>query len=275
MKNALLPLGLAAIFCFSACKERPFEIPNLSVGKRRVLVEEATGVRCAQCPDGAKTLTSLQGTFAAEGRELIVVSIHAAGNFSVPYSNSLHDFRNPDAQALVGVIGPLEGFPSSAINRRLLPNELFAFITPASRWEGVIRSDFGQDYGVDMFVANSFNPTTRQLFIKVDILPDQLLTGDNRLTVLITQDSIVDMQLDKNVMNTNYVHRHVLRDVVTAIDGDVITEPIAPGTVISKSFNVPLLPAWEAKHCSVVAFIHRGGNPNKEVLQAAESHVIQ
>lgn len=275
MKKALLPLGLAVVFCFSACKERPFEIPDLSVGNRRVLVEEATGVRCAQCPDGAKTLTSLQGSFAAEGRELIVVSVHAGGNFSVPYSNSLYDFRSADAAALAGIIGTLEGYPSSAINRRLLANEITPFITPAARWEGIIRSDFAKDYGLDLFVANTYNPDTRQLSIKVDLLPDQQIKGDSRLTLLITQDSIVDLQLDKNVLVPNYLHRHVLRDVVTAIDGDVISEPISPGSLISRSYVLTLDPKWEAKHCSVVAFIHRGGTPDREVLQAAERHVIE
>ena len=35
------------------------------------------------------------------------------------------------------------------------------------------------------------------------------------------------------------------------------------------------LPAdWEAKHCSVVAFVHHGVTPDKEVLQVEEVHVI-
>lgn len=273
MKKSLLPLGLAVMVCLSACKERPIEIPDLSVGKRRVLVEEATGVRCAQCPDGAKTLTSLQGTFAAEGRELIMVSIHAGGNFSVPYSTSVDDFRSSDATALANIIGTLEGYPASAINRRLLANEITPFITPAARWEGVIRSDFAKDYGLDLFVANTYNPETRQLSIKVDLLPDQQIKGDNRLTVVITQDSIVDVQLDKNVIVQNYLHRHVLRDVVTPIDGDVISESINPGSLISRTYVVTLDPKWVAKHCSVVAYVHRGGNPDREVFQAAEQHV--
>ncbi len=275
MKNIFLLLSAVVLFLVSACEERAIEIPDLSVGKRRVLVEEATGVACSQCPDGAKTLTSLQSTFDAEGRELIVVSIHAAGNFSMPYPANLYDFRSADAQALAANIGVLEGFPSSSIDRRLLPNETSTFITPLTRWEGIIRTDFAKDFGLDLFVVNEFNSASRELTINVDILPDQTLTGENRLTVLITQDSIVDLQNDKGVFNYNYLHRHVLRDVVTKAEGDVILEQLVSGIVVRKSFKIPLKAEWDEKHCSVVAFVHHGGNPDKEVLQAAEKHVVE
>jgi hypothetical protein len=40
MKKIAFLAGFAGLFLFSACEERPIEIPDLSVGKRRVLVEE-------------------------------------------------------------------------------------------------------------------------------------------------------------------------------------------------------------------------------------------
>jgi hypothetical protein len=274
--KVLATAGFAALLLFSACKEKPIEIPVLSGGTRRVVAEEATGVRCPQCPDGTRTLTSLQQTFKAEGRELIVISIHAAQNFSVPWSSSQYDFRSPDAQALVGTIGPLEGFPSSAIDRRLLANETSTFVNPHTRWEGVIREDFAKDYGLEVAIDNNYNPATRQLgiYLDLDVYGSKTLTGENYLTVLITQDSIVDVQDDKGVLNPNYVHRHILRDVVSNAGGDLILETLSPGVSVRKDFAVTLPVGWDEKHCSVVAFVHHGGNPDKEILQAAEAHVI-
>lgn len=275
MKKIFLLPAFASLLLWSACKEKPVEIPFLGVGTRRVLAEEVTGVACSNCPDGARTLVSLQNTFKSEGRELIVVSIHAAGNFSKPYPNNLYDFRTSDGQALVNYIGALEGFPSAAIDRLLLPNETSTFINPHTRWEGVIRSEFGKDYGLEILLSNQFDPASRQLNIQADLVPDQTLSGDNRLSVLITQDSIVDLQNDNNVFNPNYIHRHVLRDVVTSAEGDAIAEPLVKGSIIHKNFSVALPVGWDERHCSVVAFVHRGGNPDKEVLQAAERHVIE
>lgn len=267
---------LATALLFSACKEKPLEIGGLSGGIRRVVAEEVTGVRCPQCPDGTRTLTSLQQSFKSEGRELIVISIHASGNFAVPWSSSQHDFRSPDAQAMVSSIGPLEGFPCSGIDRRLLPNETSIFTYPHTRWEGVIRKDFGFEYGLEVYVDNEYDPATRKLDIDVDldVYGDQTLSGENFLTVVITQDSIVDPQDDKGVLNPNYLHRHVLRDVVTNPGGDLIAETLSPGVTLRKTYSVTLPAAWKEKHCSVVAYVHRGGNPDKEIMQAAEEHVV-
>lgn len=261
----------------AACQEKEIDIPGLSGGIRRVVAEEVTGVRCPQCPDGTRTLSSLQQSFKAEGRELIVISIHAAGNFSVPFSNSNFDFRSPDAQALANTIGQLEGFPSSAINRRLLQNETSTFVNPHTRWEGVIREEFAKDFGLEVVIANEFDASSRQLDIDVDMsaFAESIVSAQKYLTVMITQDSIVDRQDDKGVINPNYIHRHILRDVVSSASGDLIAEPLTLGTVVRKSFSVSLPVGWDEHHCSVVAIVHHGSSPNKEILQAAEKHVIE
>lgn len=277
MKKVLFLLASAAVLLSLSCEERPIEIPNLSSGIRRVLVEEATGVGCSQCPDGARTLTNLQATFKAEGRQLIVVSLHAAGPFSVPYPASQYDFRSADAQALANFIGGLEGFPSSSINRTLLTNENFIFINPHTRWEGVIRAEFAQDFGLEVLIDNEFNPASRELKINVDVdaLPGINLKGDPYLTVLISQDSIVDLQNDSDVFYPNYVHRHVMRDVVSNTGGDLISEALPAGASVRRSYSVTLPATWDEHHCSVVAFVHYGGIPDKEVLQAAERYIIE
>jgi hypothetical protein len=277
MKKTLFFSILFFASLFFSCDERPIEIPDLSGGIRRVLVEEATGVACSQCPDGARTLTNLQSTFKAEGRQLIVVSVHAAGPFSVPYPASQYDFRSADAQALANFIGQLEGFPSSAVNRELLPNEISTFINPHTRWEGVIRGEFSEDYGLEVLIDNEYNVASRELKINVDVdaLPGVLVEGNPFLTVLITQDSIVDLQNDSDVFVPGYVHRHVLRDVVSNAVGDPLTEPLTEGSTIRRTYSVVLPANWDEHHCSVVAFVHYGGTPSKEVLQAAEKYIIE
>ena len=276
MKNILFSLCSLALLLVSACKEQPVLIPDpsLNISGRTVLVEEVTGVRCQNCPIGSQTLVALQQQYGAE--KLVVVSIHAAGNFSVPYASSKEEFRSAETQALADYVGPLEGFPTASVNRRLLPNETSIFITPHTRWGGEVAQDLQVDASMAITIGNTYNEATRALNINVGILPDQLInSSDLRLTVLITQDSIMDPQLNGSTLIPNYVHRHVVRDVVSAPTGDPITEKFAPGQLISKSFNVVLPDNWEAKHCSVVAFVHHGGNSDKEVLQASEKHVIE
>ncbi len=273
MKNALFFLFPAALLFLAACKEQPILIPDpsLNVTGRTVLVEEVTGVRCQNCPMGSQTLVALQQQNGAD--KLVVASIHAAGNFSIPYSNQ-EDFRSPEIQELANYIGPLEGFPTASIDRRLLTNETSIFITPSTRWGGEIAQDLQQDPSLAISLENTFDPASRALNIKIGILPDQELTGEHRLTILITQDSIVSQQLNGATLNPNYIHRHVVRDVVTAPSGDIIVEALEAGQLVNKTYNVSLPATWEAKHCSVIAFVHRG-DVDKEVLQVVEKHVIE
>lgn len=281
MKNIFLFLAFAGLSAAFSCKEKPILIPDLSDGggggggadvPRRALVEELTGVRCPNCPDGTAALVGLGATL---GDELIVVSIHAAPGYDKPYTGeSKYDFRTADGTAMANYLGNASFFPTATVNRRLLPNGTSLYL-PRASWASAISSDLDKDATVDLRINPVFNAANRSLSITVDVKPLENLSGDHLLTVLITQDSIVDYQkvdLDKI---PDYTHRHVLRDVVSSPTGDVIAEPMTAGSTITKTFNLTLPADWDEKHCSIVAFVHRGGDPDKEVIQAAEAHVVK
>lgn len=265
---------LAALFLLG-CEEKPIVIPDLQAGNRRVLVEELTGVRCQNCPDGSRELLALQETYGKEN--LIIVSIHAAGSFSVPYTSNppnQYDFRFEKGTELANFIGIAEGYPTASVNRQLLPGAMSLF-SPRSAWPGMAADEFNQDFGLDLFMNTSYNETSRQLDVSLNIAPAATLAGENRVTVLITQDSILDVQLDGTTKVPNYAHRHVLRHIMTKADGDAISEPLSAGALVNKTFSLTLDPSWDAKHCSVIAFVHHGGTPDKEVLQVVEKHLVE
>lgn len=277
MKKIFVPWPLALAFLVSmvACKEQPLEIPNLTVGKRHILVEELTGVRCQNCPDGTRELVNLQNQLGAEN--LVVVSIHAAGNYSDPYISdpaNQYDFRFPEAQALANYIGEAEGFPTATINRRLVEGNTSLFVFRTA-WAGLIAHELEKDYGLGLFLNDRYDPTTRQLDIALNIASDKDLPGENRLTVVITQDSIIDVQQDGAVRAPAYVHRHVLRQIVSAPTGDLIGEPLVASGLVRKTYSVRLSETWQAERCTVVAFVHHGGQPDKEVLQVTEAVVLK
>lgn len=273
MKKVSLLLYPLALLCFISCKEQPILIPDpsLNVTGRTALVEEVTGVRCPNCPVGTQTLVALQQQYGKD--RLVVVSIHAAGSFSVPYPSSKYDFRSPEIQELANFVGALEGFPTAAVNRRLPPNEVSAFLTGHTRWTGEVVQDLQQDPSIAVSLKNTFNPDTRSLQMEVELLPDQIIVGDHRLTVLIAQDSIVDPQVNGNTFILDYIHRHVVRDVVSAPSGDPILDPLETGVLIKKTYQVTLPLGFDAKHCSVIAYVHRNFGGDREVIQATEKYV--
>ncbi|HRI60367.1 MAG TPA: Omp28-related outer membrane protein, partial [Saprospiraceae bacterium] len=268
MKHKLFFPLLAAV-AISACKEVPITIPELSVGDRKVLAEELTGVRCPNCPDGTATLVSLSEQL---GDNLVVVSIHAAPGYDTPYPESHYDFRTADGTAMANFIGSAAFFPTAAINRRLVPPETEPYL-PRAIWSGIISEELDKPPVVGLFVNTEFDDLGRKLDIEVTIAPEATLYGEHRLTVLITQDSIVDYQKKGLEKIPDYTHRHVLRDVLTQPSGDVLEEALTSTSAITKKFSLTLPADWDEKHCSVVAFVHHGTSPDKEVLQVEEVHV--
>lgn len=280
MKNILIPVTLALGLLLQGCAE---ELIYISPGGgptdpvdpdslyRSVLVEELTGVKCPNCPEGTATLVGLGQVY---GEKLIVVSIHAAIGYDTPYPESKYDFRTPDGTEMANFIGSPIGFPSAAVNRRIIPPDNEAFI-PRTKWAGIIEEELAKTPQIDLRLETAFNAATRQLSVTADLLPVADLDGEHRLTVLITQDSIVDYQKVDLIKVSDYVHRHVFRDALTQATGDVITEPLVADAKITKTFSYTLPAAWNEKHCSVVAFVHHGTAPDKEVLQAAEEHVVK
>jgi len=277
MKKIVFTLLFAVLL--SGCEEKWVVItPSSNSGgnnpgeqKRVVLAEELTGVRCPNCPEGTAALVDLDNQY---GEQLVVVSIHAALGYDLPYNNSLYDFRTGKGTELANYIGSAIFFPTAAINRRIVSPETEPYL-PRQQWAGIIDEELNKPLTVGIDLTSTYNAGSRKLDINADITPVEDLSGEYRLTVLITQDSIVDVQKVELVTVPNYVHRHILRSIVTQATGDVISEPLLTDETVKKTFSITLPADWEAKHCSIVAFVHRGGNPNKEVLQAAEKHVIE
>jgi hypothetical protein len=270
MNQLKLLLGALAIILFwSSCEEEPIIIPELKVGERKVVVEELTGVRCPNCPDGTQELVALGNQF---GENLIVVGIHAAPGYDNPYPENLYDFRTTAGTEMANFIGQASFFPTASINRRLVPPETEVYLGRAA-WAGIISEELAEDPQIGVFIDPTFDPATRKLEVKVNLTPGEDLTGEHRITVLITQDSIVDYQKVGPVKQSDYIHRHVLRDVITQATGDVISDALTGGSLIQKLYSYTLPEEWDEHHCSVVAFVHHGTDPDKRILQADEKHL--
>lgn len=279
MKNRLFLLGFAVLTAAACCKEKEIVLapyvppsPSTAGGDRHVLVEELTGVRCTNCPDGARALLSLQASVGAE--KMIIISNHSAGSFSLPYNDSKYDFRSPAAQTVADFVGQAIGFPTAAISRSIPVGGTDPY-TSSAKWAGLVDKELAKPNVVNMTLSSTFDTASRKLNIETGVVPLVALSGEHRISVVITQDKIVDAQLDNGVKVKEYLHRHVLRGTVTSPIGDVIAQPFEAGKKITLKYSFTVPAAWEAKNCSVVAFVHHGGTPDKEVLQATEQHIIE
>ncbi|NUO00983.1 MAG: Omp28 family outer membrane lipoprotein [Saprospiraceae bacterium] len=274
MTKQLTLLACIAFLLFS-CEEIA---PRLNPGsgtnnpndqQRQVLIEEFTGVRCVNCPAGSDAIQTLKGIY---GEQLIAVSIHT-GFFAPPYPQSNEDFRTPEGASLLSYLGEPLGYPTSVINRKLFNGETDLQLGQ-SQWAGFIAEEFALAPQAQVLITKTYNPTTRALEAKVNLdILENIAENDVRISVMITQDQITDTQLTPSGVVDNYVHRHVLRDMMSAYDGDPVNGPLVAGDEVTRTFNYTLPQGWDADHCYIVAFLHHSGS-EKTVIQAQEVKVL-
>ena len=65
-----------------------------------------------------------------------------------------------------------------------------------------------------------------------------------------------------------------IKDMMTAFDGNLLSESLTQGAVIERDFNTILPEDYVAENCSIVAFVNLGGE-TKEVLQANKVKVVE
>ncbi len=243
--------------------------PDLTNQKRQVLIEEFTGVRCVNCPAGSAAIEDL---LAVYGPQLVAVSIHA-GEFAPPYSDSKYDFRTPEGDQLLSYLGEPFGYPTAVIDRRLFDGE-FDLQLGQSQWAGYILQELQDSPLVKIDIAKSFQTASRQLNVDVTVLAvEDIAVPDLRLSIMITESGIHDMQLTPAGKQADYEHKHVLRDMLTPYDGTPVATPIQAGQQRSFSFSTILPQEWDANKCEIIAFVSMAGD-RKDVLQAHKSPVV-
>ena len=118
--------------------------------------------------------------------------------------------------------------------------------------------------GVEVFSA--LDEESRRLDVKVDlftyVMPSE---GEHRLTVFLTQDSLVYAQAGGS---PSYVHNHVLRGVVNGVNGQEIA--LKNNVYADYSFAVEPQEKWNVGNMAAVVFIENADG----VQQAAQAKVL-
>lgn len=257
-----------------------------TVHTRGVLVEDYTGHKCPNCPQAAIAAEQLKQTY---GEKVVVVSVHA-GFFAVPTTPAgapagsfLNDYRTTagtayDSPTYFGISNV--GNPNGMINRKDYTPSTTTHVKAYGTWPTEVAALMALPAVADIHISNTYNSFTRNLSINVssEFVSDTLTSGSYKLIVMITQDSIVDWQVDGSVNNPDYVHHYMLRDNVNGTWGeDLVTGTITPNAPITKNYTYTLPASYlgtpcDENHCYVVAFIYN--TANYEVIQANEAKII-
>jgi len=231
-----------------------------------VLLEEFTGVRCINCPDGHEQINNILTTFP---NRCIALSLHS-DFLGVPYPGQ-PELRIEEAQDLEELLGPAAAKPMAAIDRILFSGES-SILQFLQQWSGRVSQQESTPVPVNINIENRIEDGG--LIAKVTLTYLQNINVENRITVVLSEDSIIAAQLTDTDVDSSYIHNHVVRDFLTRYNGNVLNYNLQPGRVIEKEYKLSGLPSgWKLKDLKVIVYVHEYGS-NMNVLQAAEQKVI-
>ena len=241
--------------------ETSFYVYSESLPRQMNLIEEYTSTLCKFCPLGHQLFEK----WAKSRNDLIIVANHNSGMGKTdPMITTESD--------LLAMAFPTSGMPSAAFNRFYNADEgavNFPVGYDSSYHEMLIDQTLNpfieQTNSIPTFAAvdlkADYNENTRQLNINVSgeaVAGFKTFVGEDAvLTVYLLEDSLVATQIcPDNSFDKEYVHNHVLRDVVSNnVFGDAMNW--TDETHYSNDFTVTLDGSWNVKNMDVVAFISR------------------
>ncbi|NLF42995.1 MAG: Omp28 family outer membrane lipoprotein [Bacteroidales bacterium] len=276
MKNHFyISFCLAAFMAFSlfSCDEieGPYKETNqtdtTTTGEvvKKVLLEEFTGHKCPNCPDGAASAHALKELY---GDKLVIVAIHSGYFATTTSPDFTYDFRTPEGEDLYSSFGVTTN-PIGMINRKEFSGKKLQTHTS---WSTYVSGEMDVEPVIGLKIENTYDADTRALSVKVTAKTVTALTENYKICVQITENGIVKPQQSSSGINQNYEHDHVLRQTLNTAWGEDIALSGASGTEAIKNYNITLNNDWVAENCSVVAYIYNSAN--FEVVQAEEISII-
>ena len=245
------------------------EIPVATTEAKNVVIEEFTGVRCPNCPQGHIAIVNIK---AANPNRVISVSLHPINSLGYAYPFSTQNFTSTKAQSLFDYIGQVGFEPVAAIDRILFSGQT-KILLDKSLWSNYVTQQLTQASPANITLNKNFNSSTNELTIIVEVHYTQAVIEANKLTVLLTESNMVSAQLDGAEIDTFYTHNDVMRDFISDTQGDAITPTREAGRVIRKVYKKILDSAWNPENMHIVAYLHEFANANI-VYQGREISVV-
>ena len=230
---------------------------------QRALIEKYTGVRCVNCPDGDARIAELLNDSKYD-HKLYAVAVHGCTSaFGTPING--FDPRCEDAITwMTDLMGADHSLPAAMVMRHTDDIFVPSSVRPASRVDAVLASPAS----VAIAVGSELMGQTYQ--ITVDI--EHLTTTNSALdiTVFLMEDSIIGPQQSTSGRIDEYVHNHVLRDVLTDVWGNTLPTDGKQGTTLRgvARYQMPDDCPYDVRHCKVVAFV--SDKATKRILNVAE-----
>lgn len=217
---------------------------------RRVLVEFSTGTWCGYCPCGDSIISHF---ILPQYPQTIVLAYHGGGGGD--------PFQTFNGSGILGQLGIGSGFPLAVFDRQSGAGLDYDFNWPETC---AVRYQRTPNSVIDLnMTAKDYNPTTRMLTATINATALQSLTGQYKITYVITENNITYQQnhyasCHGSGYNTNYVHNWTVRNMVNSSTGENLnTGTWNQNQVITKSVSTMIDNAWVAANCNLIIFVYK------------------
>lgn len=246
--------------------------------QKKVLAEEFTGVSCPPCP----TANALMRSIKSNNNDNIVIVAYHIFNYpqGAPVEKdgvelSKYDFRTQDGTDVGNsIFGGISAMPTASFDRSPVSSQL---LINSPDWSSAAENRLKVETPVNIHVTSSFDETTRDATVLVRLAYTKDVSIKQNLNVVVIEDSVVDAQKDGLNIVKEYTHVHILRDVVTAINGAAIPTKVDPkvaGRVYERRFTIPISEEWKEKKCYVVVYVTNDDGTDKSVVHVEEAHIV-
>lgn len=254
MKQIRHILFTLSVIALAACQtiaedDRLITIDSPQATERRVLLTEFSGIGCMNCPTAHALAEQLT---AAGDTSIIVVQMHPATNAFTESADPLYDYTSEAADEYYRYFGGTAStpFPTGVVDFLKTDNSYFTDYTEWAtrllrRRTEKARADLkcqieqkGQQYTLNATVTN----------LQADS------HADLRLLCWLVQDSTRGIQvMPDGTVNSNYLHRHILRKAIGDIWGEQHSLQPSQTSTIKISISTTDLPS--AENMSVVCVV--------------------
>ena len=230
MRHLLFILSLSLPFILMGCDkltpEERWSQPTAIVPQKNVLLLEYTGQRCVNCPSAAQQISQLQS--GAVGHHLIAVAIHG-GQLAENSNHSPLGLVTEDSEWLTQE-ARVQGWPCASIDG--------AALSLPPEWNASIAQQLAQTPQATIHLTAHYDATSRQLTAQVTSFSS---LADSQLSVFLVEDSIPSLQyLEGGKHKMDYLHRHVLRQILTPRAGITVSSISSSPTQWQHSLTLPL-----------------------------------
>ncbi|MBB00571.1 MAG: hypothetical protein CMN34_06535 [Saprospirales bacterium] len=213
-----------------------------------VLIEELTGVRCPNCPDGHQEVETI---LANNPGRVLAVAVHTPFlGQPFPGEPSLITQSGIDMES---IFGGYDGKPASLIDRINYPGEQYRFLG-LPQWVIRVNERMMETSPVNIDISSTLSSNGNSGVISASMV----YTGaasDHRFGILLTENQVPTTQIVGSIEVEDYEQEHVLRRYITPVSGQGLEASLEAGRVFEKEFAFDLEEGWNSDNMEVIIWV--------------------